>query len=59
MPLIYKHSIEEGLASHLNDEIDVEAAVGGGLPADQNEDPRSWAPIHEICNGEWTMGGRD
>jgi hypothetical protein len=45
------------LASFVN-EIDLEAAVGEGVVVSPDENSRSWVPIEEICNGEWSIGGR-
>jgi hypothetical protein len=55
MTLFYTCSFEEGLALPLNEDVD--AAIGDGLAATQDEDSQSWVPLEEICNGEWSIGG--
>jgi len=57
MPLIYSNSLEQELTSPLKGDLDLEAAIGEGVVASLNEDPHSWVPIEEICNGEWRIGG--
>ena len=55
MPQIYTNSVEEGFESPLED-TELDAAVGEGVSASQSEDRWRWAPIEEICNGEWSIG---